>query len=321
MPSCRYGYDLFSDSEPDARLDELGDGGAAGSGGVSAMGGEFPVDTGGIGGVAAEPRAPFGMGPFSTPVEVVGISEPGAADDDPSFTADRLELYFNTNRSGMGEEIWVSKRSRVEEPWGAPSLVAELNNADANAMPGVSADGLSLYFARGTTGQGNSYDIYLSTRPDRLSVWTTPVLVDASLPARTDTSPSGTNNRLFVTWGQAPAGLNGEVVYSERASTSDPWSSPLSLPGISSTITEAEPWISESRLVLYFRTNGGGADDDIYFATRGSIDESFSTPLPEDSLNSDVAEADPWLSQDLRYVMFASTRGGGPYKIYEAFRE
>jgi hypothetical protein len=47
---------------------------------------------------------------FAEPVAIGTISSDGTTDDDPSLTADRLLLYFNSKRDGgLGhEDIWQS---------------------------------------------------------------------------------------------------------------------------------------------------------------------------------------------------------------------
>src|SRR5690554_405756 len=80
------------------------------------------------------------LGPWSAPTPITDF--PPVADDDPSATGDLLELYFN-----RANDIFVSKRSSVNDPWGAPTAVAELNTAGVETTPEVSYDGLTIFLA------------------------------------------------------------------------------------------------------------------------------------------------------------------------------
>ena len=51
---------------------------------------------------------------FDTVRLIEAVSD-SAEDDDPSLTADLLELYFNSDRNGVSG-IWLSKRASVSEP-------------------------------------------------------------------------------------------------------------------------------------------------------------------------------------------------------------
>ena len=72
-------------------------------------------------------------------------------------------------------------------------------------------------------------------------------------------------------------------------------------------------------LRLYFSSDRAGTGRDLYVAERPSLSEPFSAPQPISELNTPSLEADPWLSPDLRYLVFASDRSGDS-EIYEAWR-
>jgi hypothetical protein len=59
------------------------------------------------------PDAEIPLGPWGNPVRLFPTST--TADDDPSFTDDLLELYFNRNNN-----IYVAKRATTADAWGAP---------------------------------------------------------------------------------------------------------------------------------------------------------------------------------------------------------
>src|SRR5262245_23929212 len=108
--------------------------------------GRVPTDTGApvddgqpIGGDAD----PMPLGPWSAPTPFPELTAPGTALDDPTLTADMLEIYFNSNRSG-NDDIWMSTRSTTSSVWNDPTLVAELNTISRESDPEVSYDGLVI---------------------------------------------------------------------------------------------------------------------------------------------------------------------------------
>ena len=101
---------------------------------------------GGCGRIAFDPRsdgsASDDTGSGFAPPTVVGELSSADEDDDPTLTADALEVYFVSTRAGgqgMGD-IWRSVRSTVDDPWSPPSLARlEAAKAALSGVPHVSA--------------------------------------------------------------------------------------------------------------------------------------------------------------------------------------
>ncbi len=64
------------------------------------------------------------------------------------LSADGMELYFHSDRSGGkgGLDLWMSRRSGAD--WGEPENLAVLNSADNEGWPYLSQDGNELWFTR-----------------------------------------------------------------------------------------------------------------------------------------------------------------------------
>ena len=63
---------------------------------------------------------------FEPPAVIGAVMDTRAFEDDPSFTADLLELVFNTDRdttSYNDDSLWVSTRATPSDPWGPPHAV------------------------------------------------------------------------------------------------------------------------------------------------------------------------------------------------------
>jgi len=112
------------------------------------------------------------LGTFSAPTRIEGLSTTLAGEDDPSLTADLLEIFFQ-----RGADIYTSKRASVADAWPDATLVAELDSPALNVSPFVMPDGLTIYF--GSERGGTGMDIYRSTRTGRADAWGAPLLVTA----------------------------------------------------------------------------------------------------------------------------------------------
>ncbi len=83
-----------------------------------------------------------------------------ALDGWPSISADGLELYFESDRSGE-PRLYVARRASVSAPFGAPARVLGAGFVE-ESDPAISADGRTLYFA---AQQGKaSYDLFVVKR-------------------------------------------------------------------------------------------------------------------------------------------------------------
>ena len=93
------------------------------------------------------------------------VNSPSAADTDPVPSADRTELFFQSDRGGT-PRIWVAHRSSATEPFGAPVHVKELDGPGTNDVPNwLSTDRCVLYMTS-YRGSGNGIaDLYVATRP------------------------------------------------------------------------------------------------------------------------------------------------------------
>ena len=138
----------------------------------------------GCGRIAFDPRdvtrdavMPGTLGPWSMPALVTELVS-GAADD-PSLTADQLQIFFASTRSGgLGsEDIWVATRSDITQPFSTPANVTAVNSSEFDTTPKITPDGLTLYFASQRPGGLGDSDIWRSTRATLASPWTAPINV------------------------------------------------------------------------------------------------------------------------------------------------
>ena len=92
-----------------------------------------------------------------------------ANDIQPNVRKDGHEVVFSSNRPGsQGQDVWVSSRESVDDPWSPPTKLGDaVNTAAGETRPSLSWDAHTLYFGRAPGPEGMS-DIYVAER-DRLN--------------------------------------------------------------------------------------------------------------------------------------------------------
>jgi len=103
-------------------------------------------------------------------------------DNQPWISPDGLELYFKSDRSGgFGNDIWVTRRATVNDPWGTPVNLGPVVNSPYTEMyPCLSADGLMLFFSDDfdftpRPGGYGASDMWMTRRASLSAPWQAPV--------------------------------------------------------------------------------------------------------------------------------------------------
>jgi hypothetical protein len=266
------------------------------------------------GGDAVPPR-------FSPPTLVASLSDPSAIDEDPTFTADLLELYFMSTRDG-GRDIWTARRATAGDPWQTSTRAGELDSAESDWAPAVSLDGLRIWFAsdRDSVGRGQ---LWRSARASRSAPWDPPAPVAELASGSVDFAPAvdATETTLFLSSDRASAaattgGADFDIYAATRSGTGAAWGWPAVVSGVNSDDDEYDPFVAQGGLVVFFTSMRSGMGD-IYWSSRRALGDPFAPPVPLDDVNSPAYDSDATLSPDLGYMMFSSTRSGNA-EIYEA---
>jgi len=117
-----------------------------------------------------ESTANAGVFGAATLVPGVGSGNGAAVDTAPVLSGDLLSLYFASTRvdtASTSYDLFVARRTTPTGPFGTPTLVAELNDANAAAsdVPSwLSADDCRLYLTSDRLTPGGGFDVYVATR-------------------------------------------------------------------------------------------------------------------------------------------------------------
>lgn len=296
---------------------------------------------------AVAPNGEGEYGPFGTWGTAVRIETgtPGAhpnfnttfTDGCPSVSRDGKTFFMASNRTGsQGLDIWISRRTSTDQPWGEPTnMGAPVNSASNDFCPMASRDGREFYFVSNRPGGCGGDDIYVTRFRDDGSVEEPQNLGCTVNGAGNEagpvpiTEPGGRTLLYFSS--TRPGGPNPEAdgVTSGDADlyvsqiTNGSYAAPTLVPGVNSAQEDGQPYIQRDGLELYFfstRPGGLGAQD-IWRATRSSVTSAWSEPVNlGEGINSAASETRPSMAWDGTTLFFGSTRTTGENNIFVSAR-
>ena len=264
---------------------------------------------------------------WTAPVSLGAMVNSSAGESGPALSPDGLSLFFYSNRpGGVGangtNDIWVTQRPTVNDPWGPPINVgAPLNSTLNDQLPSLSEDGHWMILSSARTGAGGfgGPDLYQSYRADVHDDfgWETPT----NLGSNVNSTAGDTGNAYFANGGHPQVyfgsdrgqPINVADLYVTTQQADGTWGPATLVPELnSSPTTENRPTIRADGLEIFFYSDRpGSATSDLWTATRPSIDAAWSSPTNLGAIvNSDAADVHPGLSADAKTLIFASTRTG-----------
>lgn len=205
--------------------------------------------------------------PWGTATSIASIVST-SCDSGPRITRDGLAMYFTSLRGTTQNEVWFTSRPSVGAAWAAPVLVPEVNSApDSESSLSVTADGLIAVMMSTRSSGDNLFEV---RRSDPTAPWGTPMLMTTLNSSSRDRSPNISPDGLVIYFASdRPGGEgNNDIYMATRASTSDPFSTPVRVPEVSTAGNEDDPWVSADGHTMMLTSTGPGGDSDIFIATR-----------------------------------------------------
>jgi len=289
--------------------------------------------------------SPFSMYSDFGPAIPIQTSLPGAherfntagLEGCPFISRDGKKFFMASDREGGlgGIDIWVSTRSRHDEPWGEPVNVGAPVNSEANDFcPTLARDGHTFYFVstrdvKGSCGGGDIYVTRLRNDGYFDEPWNLGCTVNSE---HNEFSPfpipqSRTGPVLYFSSTRPRLGEEGEGgdIYMTE-SHGGVFGPPELVPGINSLSDDGHPNVRRDGLEIFFYSQRADLPDaqggpDIYTASRASTSDSWSTPINlGPTINSAASETRPSLSWDGTRLYFGSSREGSS-DVYVTTRE
>jgi hypothetical protein len=262
-----------------------------------------------------------------------------ALDGCPIQSPDGLNLYIASNRPGGkgGLDIWMASRASTSASWSAPQNLGEPVNSAADDFCPTPVGKNGLFFVSrealpGACGQG---DIYFTHRTGTAG-W--------AEPERLLCAPAGPNSALdeqgpswlsasktlrgkkmlFFSRSSVSPAVTGEIYVSERQNGAR--FGPATAVGElnDAAANDIQPNVRENGLEVVFSSNrsGGAGAQDIWIATRASLDAPWSAPTNLGAVvNTAAAESRPSFSRDGAQLLFGRAPGPeGSSDIYMTTR-
>jgi len=266
---------------------------------------------------------------FGTPTKLGPIVNSSYTDATSSISADGLSLYFGSTRPGGygGWDLWFANRATTEDPWEEPVNLGPMVNSSVDDLyPGVSGDGLSLYFVSYRSGGSGGRDLWLTTRATTSDPWGEPANLGPVVNSSAhEMAPSISANGLelyFSGWGYVfrPGGYgNADIWVTTRPTKDALWGEPVNLgPVVNSSYAERQPNISADGLWLFFQSNrtGGFGQGDIWMTTRPTPEGDWGPPVNLGPIvNSSDAEEASSISSDGTTLLYRNYNKGDIYQV------
>jgi len=152
---------------------------------------------------------------WTTPVNLGPVVNSQESDYASTISADGLEMYFNSGRSGglggWAGDIWLTTRTSPEEPWAEPINLSVLNSTDSEVFTCLSSDGRTLFLDSDRPRGSGDFDIWLSRRQTLQDAWSTPTNLGSTIntPHFDGLGALASDGRTLYFGSTRPGGLGG----------------------------------------------------------------------------------------------------------------
>jgi hypothetical protein len=289
-------------------------GGLGGTGGMAGGGGNAGGGVGGVAGTGGGGGSCDLSKPFGAPVLVPAIN---STSDEYAIwlTRDGLSAVIASNRSGgPGDyDLYGTTRSATSRDFGAPTLLRNVNTADAETKPALSPNGLNLFFSSDRPRAGTGYDVYVASRPNLMADFGAPALVPAASSTVSDLLHSVTADGQYLYFDRPVTGTNRDIFVLNLTTGG----TPTPVAELNSQYDDGHAILSDDLLTVYFAstrigvsTSDGSAAANILTAHRSTATGTFTDLALVSELNTDSSEIPSYLSPDGCTLYIDSDRGG-----------
>ena len=247
---------------------------------------------------------------WSPAVNVGPVVNTTANDQHPTLSKDGLTMVFVSTRlpSSGGNDLWVTERDSLDDPWQPPVNLAFLNSPGTDFAPEFSTDGHWLFFHSDRTGGPGcgGTDIYAAHRKNKKDSFGWDEIVHLGCTLNTPASEAGPtvfqdpetgvftmymNRNLNI-----PPDTEGYDIYSSTCvadlsscNRDQLWTAPvlvpeLSMPGFRDTRTAIRRRDGLEMILTSSRPHGCGGQD-LWVSTRPTTADVWSIPVNLDPIN------------------------------------
>ena len=213
--------------------------------------------------------------------------------------------------------VFGSGQTKADFTFGEPvNMGTPVNSSAGDLIDCLSVDGLEMYIdSQRQCGRGN-WEIWVTKRPTVDDAWSTPTILEPPVNVQYDGCASISPDGLELYFMSKRAGGYGQsdIWVAKRPTRNDSWDQAVNLgPLINTSAWDAGPFISSDGLELYFSSDrsGGYGSDDIWVATRSSLEDPWGEPTNlGPAVNSSALESCAYVSADGLLLLFSEDYGG-----------
>ena len=277
-------------------------------------------------GLAATGLAAQKFSEWSEPVNLGPVINSSANDRHPAISKNGLSLYYTSNRpGGFGvDDILVSRRASVDDPWGPPeNLGPNINTSSNDSVPTFSRDGHWMYFGSDRPGGSGALDIWASYRANKRDDFGWQPATNLGSGVNSPQDENGATYfeddetgiiTLYFTSLNRPGGFGDWDVYASTMNNDGSFGAAVLVPELSSPSRDTRTAIRRDGLEMFVSSNRPGSfgDIDLWVSTRATTTEAWSAPVNlGPTVNSTGDDGAPALSSDNKTIFFYSSRAGG----------
>lgn len=169
----------------------------------------------------------------------------------------------------------------------------------------------SVFFDSSRVGGKGGGDIWTANRASIFDGWGAAMNVAEINTAGDDATPDISRDGLAIYWAASGAAGAKDIWYATRPDRTSMWSARLRIPELSSVADESGPSLTPDQLTIFLSRDPTGTDD-VYVATRPSIDATWNTPIAVAALNeAGVRDGEPSINGSSTLILWSSGRTGG----------
>jgi Tol biopolymer transport system component len=191
-------------------------------------------------------------------------------DNDPMVSADRLSLWFHSNRNGTAD-VFVAARASASGSFGAAVTIPGIDQPTTNENHAYfRSAGSELWFISDRAGGAGAFDIYVAKRTGE--AFAAPVRVAELSSAAQDWQPQPSEDGLTVLFASDRDGGTGkmDLWIARRSSVTAPFGAPSALTELNSSSVDQAGWLSADGCRIWFSSGRATSDaqQQIFFAKR-----------------------------------------------------
>lgn len=193
---------------------------------------------------------------WGTPTKLTVLDSAGD-EESPRLSPDDLTIYF-----GRDGNIFTATRPAIDQPWSAPTALAEVNTGPYVKWMAVCAGG---HFLISRANPPNGQDLYEGT------LGAGPGVLSAVLSSPKSDSGSFLSPDCLTAYLASPRrdGVNSEIFVATRATVTSAWSTPTPVPDFNlAGASQDDPWQSPDARMFVFSRNGAALPNTLYYSVR-----------------------------------------------------